>query len=204
VIFSHYGVFPYSNLTKSGALSLTVGFEDVFIPFDPKTDPDRGPIRITVHGDDIKKKKITHKGKSVTLSPDVIQALEKKGDAVYKKGDSVYRLDRAQRVQYVREESLKADSVSSNYDDHRLTQNQIRELNTTGKLTIPYRGDSIEFRLARNGHSSHPTHSMARSSGFAHRSGAAIGLSGSWVNYSRIRSQERAITGSARTVLTPT
>jgi len=165
VIFSQYDVFRYRNLSKYGALSLRVGFEDVFMPFDPKTDPDYGLIDLLIHGDDIKKKKVTHNGDTITLTSGVIQAIEKKGAVLYKKGESVYRLNRAERVQYVREESLKADSVSSNYDEHRLTQNQIRELSTTGKLTINYRGDSLEFHLAHKSQPGQRVFSMARSSG---------------------------------------
>ncbi len=53
VIFNQYGLFPYRDFTKRGSLSLRVGFENVFAPFDPTVDPDQRPIRVSVHGDDI-------------------------------------------------------------------------------------------------------------------------------------------------------
>ena len=107
VIFSQYDVFPYKKLKKAGAgaLSLRVGFENVFTPFDPAADPDGTLIRVSIHGDDIKGKNFSHQGKSINLTPDAIKEIQKKGTVLYKKDDVVYRLKRAQEVQYVREKS---------------------------------------------------------------------------------------------------
>jgi hypothetical protein len=164
VIFTHFDGFRYRNLQKRGALSLRVGIEDVFMPFDPDTDLDHVTIHLPVHGDDIKKKQLNHNGTKILLQPAVLQALDSQGSVLYKAGDSVYRLDRAERVQYVTEHALRPDSLASNYGQHRLTQNQFRELSTTGKLTINYKGDDIEFFLVRRSTPGQRALSMNRSS----------------------------------------
>src|SRR3954449_5678222 len=69
VIFTHFDGFRYRNLQKRGALSLRVGIEDVFMPFDPDTDLDHVTIHLPLHGDDIKKKQLNHNGTKILLQP---------------------------------------------------------------------------------------------------------------------------------------
>ena len=68
---------------------------------------------------------------------------------------------------------MTSNSLASNYDDHRLTQNQMNELRATGRLSISYRGDNIQFQLARR---SAPATPAPRSRGSGHRSGFSVDL----------------------------
>jgi hypothetical protein len=152
--------YQCKTFSKGSSLTVKAGVEDIFIPFDSQLDRDYEPVKVVVHGEDIKKKIVTNNGTTIRLNAGMIKSLEHQQTLFYKKGKTVFSLQRAEVTQYVEENTLMASTVFSNNGRPALSQKQARELAAKGKLTLKYKGDDIEFQVIRNGQ---PTMQAARS-----------------------------------------
>jgi len=160
------------TFSKDRLLPVKVGVEDVFIPFDPKIDREYDPVKVVVHGEDIKKRNVAVNGVTIHLNAGMIKTLENQETLLYKKGKTVFSLQRAEVIQYVDENALMAGTVFSNNGRPMLSAKHSKELAEKGKLILKHKGDDIQLQVIRNGQSATPAaRSMARSSQFVNPAG---------------------------------